>query len=96
MFDSRVIVWLCLTILWVWCLNDNEINGLHERALRITYSDNSSSFQNLLKKDNLVSIHHKNIQALASEMFKVENNIALEIMQELFASKISRYDLRNN
>ena len=85
-----------MTILWVWCLNDNEINGLHERALRITYSDNSSSFQNLLKKDNLVSIHHKNIQALASEMFKVENNIALEIMQELFASKISRYDLRNN
>ena len=29
-------------------------------------------------------------------MFKVKNNIALEIMKELFAPKMSSYDLRNN
>ena len=29
-------------------------------------------------------------------MFKVKNNIALEIMKELFAPKLSPYDLRNN
>ena len=29
-------------------------------------------------------------------MFKVENNIALEIMKELFVVKTSRYDLGNN
>ena len=29
-------------------------------------------------------------------MFKVKNNIALEIMKELFAPKVSHYDLRNN
>ena len=33
-------------------------NYLHERALRITYGDRSYSFQDLLKKDNSVSIHH--------------------------------------
>ena len=29
-------------------------------------------------------------------MFKVENDVALEIMIEIFAPKISFYDLRNN
>ena len=59
-------------------------------------SDRSSSFESLLKKDNSVSIHHRNIQALATEMFKVKNNIAPEIMKLLFAPKMSSYDLRNN
>ena len=75
---------------------NNKINSLHERALRITYCDRSSSFEDLLKKDNSVSIHYRNIQALATEMFKVKNNIAPEIMKELFSPKISHYDLRNN
>ena len=60
---------------------NNKIYSLHERALRITYGVKSSSFEDLLKKDNSVSIHHRNIQVLATEMFKVENNIALEIMK---------------
>ena len=51
----------------------NEINSLHERALRITYGDRSSSFEDLLKKDNSVSIHHRNIQVLATEISKVKN-----------------------
>ena len=59
----------------------NKINFLHERALRITYGVRSSSFEDLLKKGNSISIHHWNIQALATELFKVENNIAPEIMK---------------
>ena len=78
----------------VWMFHSRSLN--HERALRITFGDRSSSFENLLKKDNSVSIHHRNIQALATEMFKVKNNIAPEIMKELFAPKMSPYDLRNN
>ena len=30
-----------------------------------------------------------NIQALATEIFKVKNNIALKVMKELFAPKMS-------
>ena len=70
--------------------------SLHERALRITYDDRLSSFKDMLKKDNSVSIHHRNIQVLATAMFKVKNNIVLEIMKEPFALKISHYNLRNN
>ena len=41
-----------------------RINHLHERALRIIYKDNESTFEDLLKKDNSVSIHHTNIRLL--------------------------------
>ena len=36
------------------------------------------------------------MQALATEIFKVKNNIAPEIMKLLFAQKMASYDLRNN
>ena len=52
------------------------------QVLRITY-DKSSSFQDLQRKGNSVSIHHRNIQALATEIFKVKNNIAPEILKEV-------------
>ena len=48
---------------------NNKINSIHERALRITYQDHISTFQELLNKDNSISIHHRNLQVLATEMF---------------------------
>ena len=45
-------------------LND-KMNRIHERALRITYNDKSSSYEELLTKDRSVTIHHRNIRALA-------------------------------
>ena len=53
----------------------NKINKIHERSLRIVYNDDSSSFEELLSKDNSVSIHHRNIQSLAIEMYKSKNNL---------------------
>ena len=70
-----------------WGLN-NEINSLHERALRITYRDKSSSLYDLFRKDNSISIYHRNIQILAIEMFKIKN-IAPEIMKKRFSPNIS-------
>ena len=45
---------------------------MQERALQITYQDNTSTFQELLNKDNSVSIHHKNLQVIA---FIFDSNI---------------------
>ena len=75
---------------------NNKINYFHERAFRTTYSDKSFSFQDLPKKGNSHSIHHRNIHALATAMFKIKNKIAPEIMKKLFAPKMSPYDLRNS
>ena len=74
---------------------NNKINSLRERALRRTKDDKSSSFQDLMRKGNSVSIHHRNIQVLVTEMFKVKNNTAPGNTKELFVPKISPYDLRN-
>ena len=40
---------------------NNEISSLLETALRTTYGDESSSFQDLSKNNNSVSIRHSNI-----------------------------------
>ena len=48
---------------------NNKINRLHERALRIVYSDFKSSFEGLLMKDNSFSIHERNIQSLATDIY---------------------------
>ena len=48
---------------------NNKINRLHEGSLRIVYKDNNSSPKDLLKKDNSSTVHHRNIQLLAIELF---------------------------
>ena len=40
-------------------------NQLHKKAQRIVYKDYISSFENLLKRNKFVTIHHRNIQSLA-------------------------------
>ena len=46
---------------------NNRINRIHERAPRVVYDDNISTFDDLLKKDGSLSIHMRNIQAIAIE-----------------------------
>ena len=55
---------------------NNKINLLHERCLRIVYSDNRSSFEDLLYKGKSVSIHVKNLGTLVLEMFKVMKDLS--------------------
>ena len=74
---------------------NNRINSLRERALRLIYRDYSSICQDLLQRDNSVTIHQKNIQALAILMNKVTNNIAPTIVSELFSLANINYNLRN-
>ena len=64
---------------------NSKINHLQERSLRIVYNDYITSFEDLLKKDNFFKIHHKNIQSLAIELFKV--NFGLNSLR-YFASKV--------
>ena len=78
-----------------WGLN-NKINRIHKRALRITYNDKSSFFQNLLEKDNSVTIHHRYIKILATETYKFLQGLSPSFMNEIFVEKNNNYSLRNN
>ena len=78
-------------LIWMFCsrkMND-KINHIQERALILVYSDYIISFGDLLKKDKSVSIHHRNIQKVAIEMFKVKNNLCPEMIQYHFRRKCS-------
>ena len=74
---------------------NNRINNIHERALRLTYKDNQSSFKELLEKYHSVTVHHKNLQALVTEIFKVKNDLARDIMKDVFELKEPPYNLRS-
>ena len=66
---------------------NNRINKIQERALRLVYKVNKLTFDDLSKLDNSVTIHQRNLQILATEIFKVNNSLAPEIMTEVFEIK---------
>ena len=73
-----------------------KINSIYGRALRITYQDHISAFQELLSKDNFVLIRHRNLQVLAIEMFKFHRGLSSHILREIFVPKINLCNLRRN
>ena len=61
---------------------NNRINKIHEKALRLVFKNETfSSFDNLLKRDKSVSIHQKNLQILATEIYKTKNDLGPKIMK---------------
>ena len=58
-------------IVWILhCRSLNScINRIHERSLRIVYKDSNSTFEELLKEDKSCTVHMRNIQYLAIELY---------------------------
>ena len=80
----------------IWMCHSRElnvrINKLHERALRLVYKEKNLTFEQLLEKDNAFTIHERNLQKLAIEMYKVKNDLCPKTMKELFVLKTSGKD----
>ena len=74
---------------------NTKINKLHERALRLVYKNDSLTFQDLLELDNSFTVHERNIQKLATEMYKVKNHLSPLPMQNLFSEQNISYELRS-
>ena len=73
-----------------------RVNKIHERALcAICPSDSKLIFKELLDKNKTVSIHQKNLQVLATEVFKAKLKISPEILKELFSFNIRNYSFRS-
>ena len=55
---------------------NNKINRLHEIVLRLVCRNKTSlSFEDLLKKDETRNIHQRNLQILATEIYKAKKDI---------------------
>ena len=72
---------------------NNKINRLHERALRIVYDDDVSTFDQLLAMDKSFCIHHQNIQRLLTEIYKALHDISGKSLTELFVKRESTISL---
>ena len=74
---------------------NKKINNVHEKALRIVYSDYKSTFQKLQDKDASFSVHHRNIETLAIEIYKHIGGLSPAIMGEVLKiNRILPYDFR--
>ena len=62
------------------------ISSIHEKALSVTHQDYKSTFE-LLQKDNSETIHQRNLQVLATEIFMAKNAPPPNIMKEIFELK---------
>ena len=60
------------------------------------YNDNTSSFTDLLEIDNSVSVHHRNIQVLATELYKFVNGLSPKLVSDCFKlNNVTVYSTRN-
>ena len=91
-FSYCFLVWTCHI-----CANNGKINRLHERCLRIKYSNKHSSFETLLGKNDSVSVHNQNLQILATGMYKIKNDLSRLTVTEFFEQRNEQhYDLKKN
>ena len=74
---------------------NHRINRIHERAQKLVYKNPTLTFEELLVKVNSSTIHDRNLQRLATEMYKIINENSPSVMKEIFPMSSNPYDLRN-
>ena len=83
----------------IWMLyshkNNNIIRNVLGRCFRLISNDKNTSYEELLTKDGSVSIHHKNIEALAIAFYKIKKLLLPKPFTKIFACETeSHYNLR--
>ena len=76
---------------WMFSTKDanNKIEKLHKRALQIIHSDYDSAlnYEDLLLRDNSVTIRQRNLQFLMTEIFKTIHGLNPPFMKEILSWK---------
>ena len=83
-------------LIWVFPSRklNSRVNKFHKGTLKIVYQDYASSFTELLQKDNSTTIHNRNIQLLATELYKVKYTViglSPLLMNEIFVENVQYY-----
>ena len=85
----------------IWMFHSKKMehrnNSIHKRALKLVYQDSPDlTFQELLAKGKSVSVHQKNLQLLATEIFKSKAGMSPELMNDIFHFVERPYNLRSD
>lgn len=54
-----------------------------------------ANYDDLLQKDNFLGTHHRNLHISATEIFNLKNDLAPNIMEEVFQFREPLYKLRS-
>ena len=75
---------------------EHRINRIHKRTLRLIYpNQHELTFKELLEKNKIVKVNQRNLQILATEIYKAKNKISPEVVNSLFEFTNKNYNLRN-
>ena len=81
---------------WHFCSasSTNKIEKFQERALRFINNDFTSSLQALLTSTNTLPLHVRRMKQMASEVYKIVNDIAPAYIKDLVNIKKTNYNFR--
>ena len=65
-------------------------------ALRLVYDDKQSTCEELLNINKSITIQNRNLQVLATELYKVHYGLAPELMNDIFEKRDVTYNFINN
>lgn len=68
---------------------NNQISKIRKWGLRIVYQNNNLSGNEDMEVDGSISVHNRNVQFLARDIFKLTNNLTPEIMKQIFEIQAS-------
>ena len=74
---------------------NNMINKIFERVLRIVLNDHCRDFETIFRNMNGITIHHRNIQTLMIEIFKIKYDLPPPIMESVLNRRTICYNFKN-
>ena len=69
-----------------------KMKHLRKTYLRLIQNDKLSIYEQLLEKDGSVSVHHTDIQSLATEMLQIKHGQSREIVTDIFTQATQEYN----
>ena len=83
-------------LVWHFCSKSStdKLEKLQYRALRLVFNDFSSSYEALLEKANMPTLHIGRIRLIATETFKILHKLSPVYLHDLVSYKESSYSFR--
>ena len=85
-------------VAWIFCgtRNSKKLEKLQQRALRFVFSDYKSSYEDLLRRGNFLSLAALRIKFMAIEVYKSVNNLNPLYLNDMFELTNTGYNLRDH